>query len=315
MPKKDINVKLDIANQAKTQGLNSKFQSAAAIAEPLINEKFKTNKYLNLPNPSNIVRVINRVREKDRPRNPKDIWFNIKLENIPNGFYQGEVKVGKFRHMVFANETQLKLMSTSKRWYCDGTFKLVKKPFVQMFSFHGMQKKDGNTKQFPFLYVMMSRRTAADYKQVFKKIKQLLGINNLLNIQFQTLYQYLISISIKGTYKVKEVVSDFERAIWRGIQDVFPNVKIFGCAFHWTQAIFRNMKQIGLGMLYNRSSEFKNFMRQIMSMHLLPAKKIPKIFKKLKKKATNIWNGDNNVAKFMKYIEKTWIESQVSIKL
>ena len=116
-----------------------------------------------------------------------------------------------------------------------------------------------------------------------------------------------------GKTKVKEVVTDFERAIWRAMEDVFPKVKIFGCAFHWTQAIFRNMKKIGLGKLFNRSVGFKKYLRRVMSLHLLPAKKIPKIFKELKKEVKNINVEDrgNDVKKFLKYIENTWIKSHV----
>ena len=62
----------------------------------------------------------------------------------------------------------------------------------------------------------------------------------LINV-FQSITVY---ITLKtGTCKVKEVVTDYERAIWRGMEDVFPKVKVLGCAFHWTQAIFRNMKK------------------------------------------------------------------------
>jgi hypothetical protein len=44
---------------------------------------------------------------------------------------------------------------------------------------------------------------------------------------------------------VDEFVSDFEKGIWRGIEEVFPNTDMIGCAFHWTQAINRVNKRAG----------------------------------------------------------------------
>lgn len=82
-----------------------------------------------------------------------------------------------------------------------------------------MTKKRKESKQIPYLFVLMSRRTAEDYRKVMKKIEEIL---------------------VKPA--VAEVVSDFERGIWRGVQDVFPEVKMYGCVFHWTQAVFRKLK-------------------------------------------------------------------------
>jgi hypothetical protein len=42
---------------------------------------------------------------------------------------------------------------------------------------------------------------------------------------------------------VTEVVSDFDRAIWCGIEDVFPSVKMYASAFHWTQTVFRRLRK------------------------------------------------------------------------
>lgn len=52
--------------------------------------------------------------------------------------------------------------------------------------------------------------------------------------------------------KIKEVVSDYERAIRRGVEDVFKSARMYGCAFHWTQAVFRNLKKIGMVQLYSK---------------------------------------------------------------
>jgi len=56
----------------------------------------------------------------------------------------------------------------------DGTFKIWREPFKQLFTIHAFIKKGDCTKQIPLLYVVMSRRLAIDYVDVFSHILNLL---------------------------------------------------------------------------------------------------------------------------------------------
>ena len=53
----------------------------------------------------------------------------------------------------------------------DGTFKVVKKPFTQLFTVHCFVKKDEHVKQVPVLYALMSGKKMSDYKAVLKALK------------------------------------------------------------------------------------------------------------------------------------------------
>ena len=135
---------------------------------------------------------------------------------MPTSFFRGEVIVGSKRHLIFMTDEQLALLKTAVRWYADGIFKIINFPFTQLFSLHGFLKKNGQLKQVPLCFVFMSGRTQRDYRKVFENILELLD----------------------GECAVKEFVTDFERAIWRGVKETLPEVNIIGCGFHWCQAVF-----------------------------------------------------------------------------
>ncbi len=50
--------------------------------------------------------------------------------------------------------------------------------------------------------------------------------------------------------KVDEVLIDFEGSVWCAIPDILPNVMIRGCAFHWGQAVWRKVQELGIQSSY-----------------------------------------------------------------
>ena len=131
---------------------------------------------------------------------------------------------------------------------------------------------------------MANKRETVDYVKILKKILKLLN----------------------NECAVEEVVMDFERATWRAFQKVFPNAVLRGCAFHWTQSLFRNLKKIGLVPVCRSNPRVQLLCKRAMSLHLLPPTKIEKLFPKLKNKAAKlkIVLLDN----FLNSFENTWLQ-------
>ena len=62
------------------------------------------------------------------------------------------------RHLIFASERQLEVLSKSKTWYIDATFKLCRHPFTQLLTVNAFVKNDDHVKQVPLLFALMSGR-------------------------------------------------------------------------------------------------------------------------------------------------------------
>ena len=119
-----------------------------------------------LPKVDHIVRAVNRLRQKMRSEDVKDLNFSLKEDVIPPGFYQAEVKVKKRRHIIFATEQQLSQLAATKTWYIDRNDKIVKDPFHQLVSISAFVMSAESAKQVPLAFVLMSSKKKRDYKKV-----------------------------------------------------------------------------------------------------------------------------------------------------
>lgn len=85
--------------------------------------------------------------------------------------------------------------------------------------------------------------------------------------------------------RLKKMITDFEIAYWSALQIVAQRneriVKHQGCAFHWSQAVYRYFGKIGLISEYNNNRTFKAFARKIFALPFLPSSHIQPAFDQL----------------------------------
>ena len=119
-----------------------------------------------LPKPEYIARAANRLRQKLRPEHPRDLDFELVDDCIPDGFLRADIEVKDRCHLLFARQEQLTILARAKKWYVDGTFKLVRHPFKQLLTVNALVRSGEYAKQVPLAYVLMSSKKAKDYKKV-----------------------------------------------------------------------------------------------------------------------------------------------------
>eukprot|EP00745_Piridium_sociabile_P034125 TRINITY_DN58632_c0_g1_i5.p1 TRINITY_DN58632_c0_g1~~TRINITY_DN58632_c0_g1_i5.p1 ORF type:complete len:288 (-),score=30.59 TRINITY_DN58632_c0_g1_i5:19-882(-) len=176
----------------------------------------------------------------------------------------------------------LQLLSKSKVWFIDGTFKLVREPFSQLLSIHAFVRSGDSMKQVPMAFMLMSGKRKKDYRKVLKAVKELIRDRGIV---------------------VEKFVIDFEAAMWRAIPCVFQDAHIAGCSFHWCQCIWRKIQEIGLSPAYRNDDATHKLCKQFMALPYLPAEHIRPVFDNLARKATAPL-----LRTLETYIRATWID-------
>ena len=150
----------------KTTAESNPFQPAMQIVEDTILDVDPSQRFL-LPKKSLMKRSTNRLRSKTRPVEPTTVDFELNTDFLQcNDFLIGDLQPNGQRHLIFATTFQLQLLRRAKRWFMDGTFKVAPGPFSQLFTINTFIKVDDNVKQFPLIFVLMTRRTKDDYHAV-----------------------------------------------------------------------------------------------------------------------------------------------------
>jgi len=105
---------------------------------------------------------------------------------------------------------------------------------------------------------------------------------------------------------VRQVTVDFEKALWSALREVLPTVKIQGCVFHWTQAVWRKVQELGLQTAYSGNDAVYKYIGKVMALPFLPYREILPMFAR-----PEAQDQTEKLTSLVNYVKRQWIESQV----
>lgn len=149
--------------------------------------------------------------------------------------------------------------------------------FNQLYTIHGKV----NGKVVPLVYILLCNRTKITYKKILNALKD------------------------AEIYPAR-IMCDFELAFIKAIQSVFPECIVKGCLFHMRQALWRNVRDCGLQIMYRENSAFARNLRQLFALALVPIDDVIPAFEALI--STSYYeNHEYILEEFLDYFEKNWI--------
>ena len=148
LPTIGLETNVPLRRDAKEAVLKDVFQPTGVVLDDVL-LAYKDAPGSHFQNYENVKKACNRRKAKGLPKEPKEDekLFSIQTDFFAPEFFQGAVIMPNKsdRHLIFASEEQLKYLAKTNRWYLDGTFKIVRRPFVQLFTINGFLENDKGT--------------------------------------------------------------------------------------------------------------------------------------------------------------------------
>lgn len=128
------------------------------------------------------------------------------------------------RIIVLSSKITLNKIEHVRHFFADGTFKCCPKPFYQLYIIYGdLGSTENSTNIIPFFYALLSNKEEVTYQRMFSGI--------LRNVP---------------DWKPEKFTLDFEKAPMNVIKKIFPQTIVKGCFVHFSRAILRKAKSLGL---------------------------------------------------------------------
>ncbi|XP_072153351.1 uncharacterized protein [Bemisia tabaci] len=241
---------------------------------------------MTLPDRNLLRGIVNSVQNKERPPVPaslQDIVIEPPYNSTKNQelflHYDSAEALPDNRFLIFTTEGNLRILSTSRLIYGDGTFKTVPQQFMQLYTIHGSFQ--GHV--FPLVYVIMERKTQESYTAMLQQLLNIAG-----------------EIAIAPEY----VLTDFEQAAINAFRAAFPDAILRGCLFHFSQSIWRNIVSRGLRGAYmdRENPDRRRQMQQFFGLPFVPLEDLTDVFDDI---VADI--EDEDILDLASYIEHTYI--------
>lgn len=183
------------------------------------------------------------------------------------------------RILIFATEQNIRLLMRSPHWFCDGTFKVCPPQFSQFYTIHGVF----NQSILPLIYAFLPGKMQCDYRRLFHYISGL------------------------HTFNPETIMVDFEAAAINSLHEYFPNTRIRGCFYHFSQCLWRKIQSCAEVLSrYINDEIFALNIRKLLSIAFVPPNDVIASFEQLTN--FNFFNLNSELLQpLMDYIEDNFI--------
>jgi hypothetical protein len=190
----------------------------------------------------------------------------------------------------FCSPDGLELLSSSDNWYVDGTFSIVKNTmFTQAWV---IVVKTSTDLSVAAAYFLLPNKKAFTYKKVLNHLKVECGIDAPMYIH-----------------------SDFEDAVFKAVQEIYPSTGRVSCDTHWKRNLTKHIQSSGLGSFYRNNEELQAFVRSLWALSLVPHLEIIKVWDEHISKNQPYIDDDEEdatlynaaLSTFINYFESTYI--------
>ena len=132
------------------------------------------------------------------------------------------------------------LLAQSEELYIDGTFKIAPRLFHQVLTVHCFK----HGKQFPLVYCLLPGKSRSVYDKCFLIVGD--KVNNLPVVQ--------------------RITTNFELALIQAAEAHFPGATSKACFFHFSQAVWWRVQQLGLQQAYKTDPSMSKFVSKILAL-------------------------------------------------
>ena len=122
----------------------------------------------------------------------------------------------------------------------DGTLKTAPDPYFQIYTIFC----DFENRKFPLVFAPLTGKTSDHYKAMLYILRE--------NME-----------TIEKVFKPDNILSDYESGFKTAVAEVFPESRHIGFYFHFTQAIIKKLRSLGLITAYRFNQKFKKQIRKI----------------------------------------------------
>lgn len=191
------------------------------------------------------------------------------------------------RIIIFGTRDFFIKMCSTESLYGDGTFYAVPKLFYQLYSLHGFYKDE----MIGFVYILLPDKTEQTYIRMFRLIQDK-AIE--LNLIFSPNYFHC----------------DFEKAVIKTVNNLFPNCQVKGCLFHYSQAILRRFNFI-FGKRNYLNEDLHKLVRRVSALPFVPIESVDDIWEEVMEQTDR---NDLSIIEFLDYVTDTWIDTNAQFK-